>query len=164
MCIAVTAFLLALGMTLYPVISTRYNEKHQSEIHTQYQEQVEQVDTSAIEKARELAIAYNEAIQPGAQLTEAFSNDALLWASEDYKNQLVFLDDPVNMYNHLPEGFEEEGVMYRGRVFNETNYEEKGKSYFRHSACCFCFIVVRITLLLPSLSYGNTGRDGYGYS
>lgn len=75
-------------MTLYPIISTIYNEKHQSQIHTQYQEQVEQVDDSAIRKAKELAIAYNEAIQPGAQMSDAFSNDALLWASEDYKNQL----------------------------------------------------------------------------
>ena len=102
MCIAVTAFLLALGMTLYPVISTRYNEKHQSEIHTQYQEQVEQVDTSAIEKTRELAIAYNEAIQPGAQLTEAFSNDALLWASEDYKNQLDVAGNGIMGYVNIP--------------------------------------------------------------
>ena len=31
-------------MTLYPIISTIYNEKHQSQIHTQYQEQVKQVD------------------------------------------------------------------------------------------------------------------------
>ncbi len=102
MCIAVTAFLLALGMTLYPVISTRYNEKHQSEIHTQYQEQVEQVDTSAIEKAKELAIAYNEAIQPGAQLTEAFSNDALLWAFEDYKNQLDVAGTGIMGYVNVP--------------------------------------------------------------
>ena len=102
MCIVVTAFLLALGMTLYPVISTRYNEKHQSEIHTQYQEQVEQVDTSAIEKARELAIAYNEAIQPGAQMSDAFSNDALLWASEDYKNQLNVTGNGIMGYVNIP--------------------------------------------------------------
>ena len=101
-CIVVTAFLLALGMTLYPVISTRYNEKHQSEIHTQYQEQVEQVDTSAIEKARELAIAYNEAIQPGAQMSDAFSNDALLWASEDYKNQLNVTGNGIMGYVNIP--------------------------------------------------------------
>ena len=31
-------------MTLYPIISTIYNEKHQSQIHTQYQEQAAIVD------------------------------------------------------------------------------------------------------------------------
>ena len=42
-------------MTLYPIISTVYNEKHQSQIHTQYQEQVAQVDDRAIRKAKEAA-------------------------------------------------------------------------------------------------------------
>ena len=95
-------FLLALGMILYPIISTIYNEKHQSKIHTQYQEQVEQVDDSAIRKAKELAIAYNEAIQPGAQMSDAFSNDALLWASEDYKNQLNIAGNGIMGYVNIP--------------------------------------------------------------
>ena len=101
-CIAIVAFLLALGMTLYPIISTLYNEKHQSQIHTQYQEQVKQVDNSAIIKAKELAIAYNEAIQPGAQLSDAFSNEALLWASEDYKNQLNVTGNGIMGYVNIP--------------------------------------------------------------
>ena len=101
-CIAIVAFLLALGMTLYPIISTIYNEKHQSQIHTQYQEQVKQVDNSAIIKAKELAVAYNEAIQPGAQLSDAFSNEALLWASEDYKNQLNVTGNGIMGYVNIP--------------------------------------------------------------
>ena len=101
-CIAIVAFLLALGMTLYPIISTLYNEKHQSQIHTQYQEQVKQVDNSAIIKAKELAVAYNEAIQPGAQLSDAFSNEALLWASEDYKNQLNVTGNGIMGYVNIP--------------------------------------------------------------
>ena len=89
-------------MTLYPIISTIHNEKHQSQIHTQYQEQVEQVDDSAIRKAKELAIAYNKAIQPGAQMSDAFSNDALLWASEDYKNQLNVAGTGIMGYVNIP--------------------------------------------------------------
>ena len=89
-------------MTLYPIISTIYNEKHQSQIHTQYEEQVKQVDNSAIIKAKELAIAYNEAIQPGAQLSDAFSNEALLWASEDYKNQLNVTGNGIMGYVNIP--------------------------------------------------------------
>ena len=37
-CVAVVAFLIALGITVYPLISTWYNNRHQSQIHTQYQE------------------------------------------------------------------------------------------------------------------------------
>ena len=51
--VAIITFLLALGITLYPIISSRYNEKHQSQIHVSYQEQMEQVDTTAIDEASE---------------------------------------------------------------------------------------------------------------
>ncbi len=101
-CVAVLAFLLALGITLYPIISTRYNERHQAEVHVQYQQQVEQADTSAIDQARELAIAYNEAILPGTQLTDAFSKDALLWASEDYAEQLNLAGNGIMGYVRIP--------------------------------------------------------------
>lgn len=33
---AVLVFLLALGLTLYPLISNQYNQQHQSQIHTAY--------------------------------------------------------------------------------------------------------------------------------
>lgn len=101
-CVAVLAFLLALGITLYPIISTRYNERHQAEVQIQYQQQVEQADTAAIDKARELAVAYNEAILPGTQLTDAFSKDALLWASEDYAEQLNLAGNGIMGYVRIP--------------------------------------------------------------
>ena len=101
-CIAIGAFLLALGMTLYPIISTIYNERHQSQIHTQYQERLKQADDSAIRKAKELAVAYNEAIQPGAQRGDAFSSGALIWASEDYKNQLNVAGTGIMGYVNIP--------------------------------------------------------------
>ena len=44
LCVAVFAFLIALGIALYLMISTWYNSCHQSQIHTQYQEKDEQVD------------------------------------------------------------------------------------------------------------------------
>ena len=96
------AFLLALGMTLYPIISTVYNEKHQSQIHTQYQEQVAQVDDSAIRKVKELAHAYNETIRPGTQNSDAFSSDALLGAAEDYENQLNIAGNGIMGYVVIP--------------------------------------------------------------
>ena len=97
-CIAVITFLLALVIMLYPIISSEYNERHQSEIHTNYRDQVAQADNTEKEKARELAAAYNDAIASHVQLTESFSKDALLWASEDYKNQLNITGNGVMGY------------------------------------------------------------------
>lgn len=101
-CGAVLAFLLALGITLYPLMSTRYNERHQAKVQLQYRQQVEQADTSAIEKARALAMAYNAAIHPGARLADAFGKDALLEASGDYANQLNLTGTGVMGYIRIP--------------------------------------------------------------
>lgn len=99
---AIITFLLALGITLYPIISTRYNEQHQSEIHTAYQEQVEQADTSALDEARASAAAYNESIQPGVHLMDAFSQEAILSASEDYASQLNITGSGIMGYIQIP--------------------------------------------------------------
>ena len=99
---AILVFLLALGITLYPVISNYYNEKHQSEIHTQYQEIIQQVDDSEKIRVKELADEYNTAILPGTQLSDAFSKEALLWASEDYEHQLNLAGDGTMGYVEIP--------------------------------------------------------------
>ena len=94
-------FLLALGMTLYPVISNYVNEKYASEIHTAYEEVVQQADNTALVEAKELAIAYNEAITPGAA-EEAYSQAALLEASVDYESQLNIADNGIMGYVEIP--------------------------------------------------------------
>ena len=99
---AILVFLLALGITLYPLISNYYNERHQSQIHTQYMEVIEQVDNSDIILAKELADEYNAAIVPGTQLSDAFSQEALLWASEDYEHQLNLAGDGIMGYVEIP--------------------------------------------------------------
>ena len=100
---AILVFFLALGITLYPVISNWYNERHQSEIHTQYLEVIKQVDDSDLIQTKELADEYNAAIVPGTQLSDAFSQDALLWASEDYQNQLNLAGDGIMGYIEIPQ-------------------------------------------------------------
>ena len=100
--IAVITFLMALVIMLYPIISSMYNERHQSEIHTSYRDQVAQADNTEKENARALAVAYNDAIANNVQLTESFSKDALLWASEDYKNQLNITGNGVMGYVEIP--------------------------------------------------------------
>ena len=81
--IAGVIFILALLLTLYPVISNLYNQHHQSTIQTAYEEVIRQADTEALEQMREQAEAYNESIIPGTT-EEAYSQTALLEAAEDY--------------------------------------------------------------------------------
>ncbi len=101
-CVAVVAFLIALGITLYPMVSTWYNSRHQSQIHTQYQEKIEQVDDSHLQEARELAFAYNQTILPGAQDEDSFSKEALLNASKDYARLLNLSGDSIMGYVEIP--------------------------------------------------------------
>ena len=99
---AILVFLFALGITLYPLISNWYNSRHQSEIHTQYLEVLRQVDNSEIILAERYANEYNAAISPGTQLSDAFSKEALLWASEDYENLLNLAGDGIMGYIEIP--------------------------------------------------------------
>lgn len=78
MVLAAILFLLSLGLTLYPVISNFVNQKYASEIHTAYQEVIEQTDNSELLKAHELAVSYNRAITPGSTTEEAYSQEVFL--------------------------------------------------------------------------------------
>lgn len=94
------AFLLALGLTLYPVISNYVNQKYASQIHTAYQEVMEQADDSELLKAKELADAYNRSLVPGA--TEAYSQEGLQAASADYDSQLNLAGNGIMGYVEIP--------------------------------------------------------------
>lgn len=99
---AVIVFLFALGLTLYPLIANYYNARHQSEIRTEYLERVEQAEDTALENARALAVAYNEALIPGIHEEDAFSSTALLAAAEDYDAQLNIAGDGIMGYVEIP--------------------------------------------------------------
>lgn len=99
---AVLAFLLALGITIYPPISTAYNQKHQSQIHTQYQQQIEAADDAEIQTMLEAAAAYNEALIPGVQNGQSFTIDSLQAAFVDYVNQLNPVDSGIMGYVEVP--------------------------------------------------------------
>ena len=85
--LAAVLFLLALGLTLYPLVSNWYNQRHQSQIQTAYQDVLEQTDTAELERIREQAVAYNAAITPGAA-EEAYTQESIIAASDDYVNRL----------------------------------------------------------------------------
>ena len=73
-------FLLGLGLVAYPIVSSYYTEKHQSQVHTQYQEVLERADSREIEEARTAAESYNQLLASGATAAEleALDYDSLL--------------------------------------------------------------------------------------
>lgn len=98
--LAILAFLLALGLTLYPMIAAKYNAAHQSAIHADYEQILDKTDDAQKEQALELARQYNEMLKPGVQ--EAFSQDLLQWASEDYADQLNIAGNGIMGYVVIP--------------------------------------------------------------
>ena len=101
-CAAAVCMVLALGIILYPVISIRYNEKHQSEIHSVYQQQIQEVDNSHIELQWEAAAAYNSTLVPGTQMADAFSKEAILEAASDYKELLNLTGNGIMGFVKIP--------------------------------------------------------------
>lgn len=100
MILAIILFLLALGLTLYPIVSNFVNEKYASKIHTAYQEVIEQTDDSDLRKAKDLADAYNRTLIPGA--TDAYSQESLQSASQDYASQLNVAGNGIMGYVEIP--------------------------------------------------------------
>ena len=100
MILAILAFLIALGLTLYPMIAAKYNAAHQSAIHADYEQILDKTDDAQKEQALELAHQYNEMLRPGVQ--EAFSQDLLQWASEDYADQLNIAGNGIMGYVVIP--------------------------------------------------------------
>ena len=59
-------------MVVYPVLSTMYYEKHHSEVVVEYDREVQEKDTSEIDKIREAAQTYNAALFRGDILPSEF--------------------------------------------------------------------------------------------
>ena len=97
---AALLFLTALGLTLYPPISNYVNCKYASEIQTAYQELIQQTDDAVLEEAKQQAIAYNLSITQGA--LDAYSEERLLSAAEDYNSQLDIARNGIMGYVEIP--------------------------------------------------------------
>ena len=97
---AAVLFLTALGLTLYPLISNYVNQKYASEIQTAYQELIQQTDDSVLHEAKQRAVVYNLAIIPGT--ADAYSEEALLSAAENYDDQLDIAGNGIMGYVEIP--------------------------------------------------------------
>ena len=98
---AVFGFILSLGIALYPMVSSIYNEQHQSKIHTQFLQQVEDTDDSKLQEALQHARAYNSSLA-GVVTDNAFSEDAILGASAEYEGLLNVTGRGIMGYVSVP--------------------------------------------------------------
>lgn len=99
-CIAVIGGVLAVGITIYPLISSKLSEQNKSLVLTEYAKAVEAIDDSGIEEMLAAAQEYNASLVPGPH--EAFSRDAILAASEDYYDLLNINEDGMMGYMEIP--------------------------------------------------------------
>ena len=92
--------LLAVAVTLYPLVSNYYNEKNRSLVQSQYTEAVEMLDDSALIAARDAARSYNTTL---VNVTDkAFSKEALKQAAESYNDILNVRGDGIMGYVEIP--------------------------------------------------------------
>lgn len=81
--LAVLLLLAAVIFTLYPVISNYVNDKYQSEIRTEYEEEIRELDETALQEAKAAAEAYNASLSP-----VQFDREGVNTASADYYDLL----------------------------------------------------------------------------
>ena len=100
---ACACFLMALAITLYPLISMLYNEKHHAEIHTEYQAFVSESSEDLLSKARERAKMYNDALLDGIYRLDIFSGEGLEYATMDYAEQLNVAGNGIMGFVSVPQ-------------------------------------------------------------
>ncbi len=92
--------LLALVVTLYPLISNIVGEKYRSMVESRYDKAVEQLNTMELITEKERAVAYNKTLQGGTE--NAFSREALAEAEESYGRLLNVRGDGIMGYVQIP--------------------------------------------------------------
>ena len=91
---------LALGVTLYPLVSNIVGEKYMSIIETRYDKAVEKMNNLEIIAEKEKAVLYNKTLQGGT--ANAFSREALAQAEESYTSLLNVRGDGIMGYIQIP--------------------------------------------------------------
>lgn len=94
--------MMALGLTLYPVISNYVNQKYASGIFTAYQEVIAQTDNTVLLQERGKAIAYNQTLIPRTGSDGSYTQEALQSASGEYNSMLNLAGDGIMGYIEIP--------------------------------------------------------------
>ena len=93
--LCVLVFIIGIGVLLYPIFSSKYAESVRSEIHTEYQEVFESIDTTEIDEARAEAVKFNE------QLYNK-KIDPLDTENNGYFDLLNLADNGIMAYINIP--------------------------------------------------------------
>lgn len=89
--------LIAIGVTLYPLISSYVNEKNQAIIRSEYLEEVSAADSAELDAAWDAAAEYNASRKP-----VRYSNASVSEAGECYEDLLNFKGNGVMGYVEIP--------------------------------------------------------------
>lgn len=95
--LAVLLFLLALCITLYPIISNYINVRYQSTVRTEYTGGIRETDATALADAKAAAQAYNESLSP-----LRYNRDAVQSAAENYDGLLNLNGSGIMGYVEIP--------------------------------------------------------------
>ena len=98
--ICAVCMILALVITLYPLISNVAGEKYRSMVETRYDKAVEKLNTVELIAEKEEAVLYNRTLQGGTE--NAFSREALAEAEESYGRLLNVRGDGIMGYIQIP--------------------------------------------------------------
>lgn len=102
-CIGVIGFLLAAAITVYPLVSNHYAEQNKSLVLTEYAQAVQTLEEDNVAELLTTAREYNASLAPGTISMEgAFTQEALIAASEDYYELLSVNADGIMGYVEIP--------------------------------------------------------------
>lgn len=96
----IVLLILAVLVTVYPVISNFLYDRHRSRVQTAYFAAIEQMDDAALEKAKQEAAAYNVLLARG--VSPAFSDGQRNAAAENYSGLLNLNGDGTMCYIEIP--------------------------------------------------------------
>lgn len=97
---ATVLLIVALLVTVYPVISNYLAEKNKSEICTEYFNAIGGLDNSAIDAARHKAEEYNAMLANG--VSQTFSDEQINEAADDYNELLNLTGNGIMAYIEIP--------------------------------------------------------------
>lgn len=123
---AILIFFLALGITLYPLISNYVNQKYASTIYTKYEEMIQNVDETELQDARRLAEQYNAALAP----VSSYDKEGILEASNNYDSLLNLGGNGIMGYIEIP------SIQVNLPIFHGTDTEtlERGVGHLLGSS------------------------------
>lgn len=98
--ICLSLALIAVGVTLYPLVSNLVSEANRSIIETKYTKAVEQMDDTEKIRARSDAQGYNATLLTVTE--KPYTKDALQKAAESYENLLNIRGDGIMGYLEIP--------------------------------------------------------------